>query len=103
MNQSPSESYGLNVLQNGRNLNTIRLLTGLSAGKSGHTLRQVNFQFKDETVLIVLKKDSPNGPMVAFIEAYNLDDALFVLAGAIKSKKVPWKPDKWGSMRNDKK
>jgi hypothetical protein len=41
--------------------------------------------------------------MVAFLEAENLDDVLYVTAHAIKSKTVPWKPDKFRSMRNDKK
>jgi len=99
---NPSDLYGLNVLANGRNFNAVRLLTGLSAGKSGHTLRQISFQFKDETVLIVMKKDSPKGPKVAFLEAYTLDDALYVAASAIKSKTIPWKDDKWRSMRSDK-
>lgn len=102
MDSHPNELYGFNVLANGRNWNAIRLLTGLSTGKSGHTLRQVNFHFKNETVLIIMKKDSPNGPMVAFIEADGLDNALWVAASYIKSKRVPWKVDKWRSTRNDK-
>lgn len=103
MNLHPNERYGLNVVANGRNFNAIRLLTGLSKGRSGHSLVQLNFHFKDETVLIILKKDSPNGPMVAFLEAYTLDDALYLVAHAVKSKTVPWKADKWRTTRNDKK
>lgn len=95
MTDNPSESYGFNVVPNGRNWNAIRLLTGLSAGRSGHSLTQINFQFKATSVLIILKKDSPKGKMVAFLEASNLDSALFVLAYHIKSKRVPWKPDKY--------
>lgn len=90
-----SEEYGLNVLPNGRNWNTIRLLTGKNAGMGGHVLRQVNFHFKGTSILIILKKDSPKGPMVAFLEAETLDDALFVLATAIKAKTIDWRPDKW--------
>lgn len=103
MCDNPNESYGLNVLANGRNFNAIRLLTGLSAGRSGHTLRQINFQFHPDKVLIVMKKDSPNGPMVAFLDAYTLDDALYVVASAIKARTVPWKVDKWSTMRSDRK
>lgn len=99
----PNELYGTNVLANGRNFNAIRLLTGLSNGRSGHTLKQISFQFKETTVLIIMKKDSPNGPKVAFLEAHNLDDALWVAASAIKSRTIPWKDDKWRTMRNDEK
>jgi hypothetical protein len=59
-------------------------------------------RFKGTSVLVVLKKDTPKGPMVAFLEARNLDDALYVTAAAVKSKTVPWKPDKFRSMRSDK-
>lgn len=103
MTDNPNELYGLNVLANGRNLNAIRLLTGLSAGRSGHILRQLNFHINEGTVLIIMKKDSPKGPMVAFLEGATLDDALYVVAAAVKSKTVPWKPDKWRTTRNDKK
>lgn len=99
----PNEEYGHNVVANGRNWNAIRLLTGLANGRSGHTLQQINFHFKDATVLIIMKKDSPRGPKVAFLEANTLDDALWVAATAVKSKKVPWKDDKWRSTRSDKK
>lgn len=95
--------YGHNVVANGRNWAAIRLMTGLTVGRSGHILRQVNFHFKDESVLVILKKDSPKGPMVAFLEGKTLDDALYVAAYAIKSRTVPWKDDKWRSTRNDKK
>lgn len=102
MSNKDNETYGLNVVANGRNFNAIRLLTGGEVGRLGHILRQINFQFKDKSVLIILKKDSPAGPMVAFLEAPTLDVALWIVASAIKSHKVPWKADKWGTMRSDK-
>lgn len=101
MSNEDNETYGLNVVANGRNFNAIRLLTGGEVGRLGHTLRQINFQFKANSVLIILKKDSPVGPQVAFLEAPTLDTALWIVAAAIKAKKVPWKADKWGSMRSD--
>jgi hypothetical protein len=87
----------------GRHWNTIRLLTGLAVGRSGHQLISMQLQFKEETVLIILKKKSPTGDQVAFLEAATLELVLWVMASAIKSKTVPWKANKWTSMRSDKK
>jgi len=101
MSKKDNEQYGHNVVANGRNFNAIRLLTGGEVGRLGHTLRQINFQFKDKSVLIILKKDSPTGPQVAFMEAPTLDVALWIVASAIKQKKVPWKADKWRTTRID--
>jgi hypothetical protein len=80
----------------GTHWNTIRLLTGLSIGKSGHILTSIRLDIKEDTVLIILKKRTPTGPMVAFLEAPTLELVLWVMASAIKSKTVPWKPDKYG-------
>lgn len=100
---SENERYGLNVVSNGRNWNCLKLLTGLGAERGGHKLVAIDIRFNASTVLVLLKKDSPKGPMVAFMEAANLDDALYVVAAAVKSKTVPWKPDKFRTMRSDKK
>ena len=97
-----TRSYGLNVVANGRNWNCLRLLTGIGQEREGHRLIAIDIRLKGTSVLIVLKKDSPKGPMVAFLEAKNLDDALYVMASAIRSKAVPWKADKYRSMRKDK-
>jgi hypothetical protein len=78
------------------------LLTGLGAERDGHRLTAIDVRFKETTILVILKKDSPNGPMVAFLEAVSLDDVLFVVASAVKSKTIPWKADKFRSMRSDK-
>lgn len=91
-----------NVSANGRNWNCLRLLTGLGQEKAGHRMKQINFQFKDNHILLILKKDSPKGPMVAFIECEDLDKSLWVAASLTKSKQIPWKADKWGTMRKDK-
>lgn len=101
MSKYDNEKYGFNVVANGRNFNAIRLLTGGEDGRSGHRLLQMNFHFKDGSVLVILKKDSPIGPQVAFLEGTSLDNALWVAAMAIKSKTVPWKADKWRTTRND--
>lgn len=90
-----NETYGMNVLANGRNWNFLRLLIGQSGEVKGHQLRQVNFHLMEDGVRIVLKKDSPKGPQVAFLHGTNLDAALFVVAASIKSKTIPWKADKW--------
>lgn len=88
---------------NGHNWNSIRLLTGCGKVVQKQQLVAIDMRFDVDKVLIILKKDSPKGPMVAFLETSNLDDALDVLARAIKAKAVPWKPDKYRSMRSDKK
>jgi len=95
--------YGTNVVANGRNWNALKLLTGLGEGRRGHRLVAIDIRFNAATVTVLLKKDSPKGAMVAFLEARTLDDALWVTAKAVKSKRVPWKPDKYRTMRNDKK
>lgn len=94
--------YGHNVVANGRNWNSLKLLTGMPTGKGGHVLRAVDVRINDDGVLVVLKKDSPKGPMVAFLNAKNLDDALYVVAAGVKAKNLGWKPDKFRSMRSDK-
>lgn len=102
MNTYEFGKHGLNVIPNGRNWNVIRLLTGLGEERRGHRLHSIQFNLKGDTVTIILKKDSPKGPQVAFLEAYNLDDALYVMAHHIKAKKLKWMPDKWRTMRSDK-
>lgn len=94
--------YGFNVVANGRNWNALKLLTGLGQERMGHRLTAVNIQLKPNSVLIILKKDSPKGAMIAFLEAKGLDEALWVMASMVKAKRIPWKPDKWRSTRNDK-
>jgi hypothetical protein len=86
----------------GRHWNTIRLLTGLAIGKTGHILESMQLVFKDDTVLIILKKRSPAGRQVAFLEAATLELVLWVMASAIKSKSIPWRANNWTSMRSDK-
>lgn len=97
------EILGHNVVSNGRHWNALKLLTGNARELVGHRLTAVDIRFKGETVLVMLKKESPKGPQVAFLEAKDLDDALYVMAAAVRSKTIPWKADKWGSMRSDKK
>lgn len=80
----------------GTHWNTIRLLTGMAVGKSGHILKSIRLDLKEDTVLIILKKTTPTGPEVAFLEAPTLELVLWVMASAIKSKTVPWKRDKFG-------
>lgn len=87
---------------NGHNWNSLRLLTGDSRTIAGHRLTGVNFKVVEEGVLVTLKKESPKGPMVAFIHANDLDAALEIVAACIKQNAIKWKPDKWATMRNDK-
>jgi len=79
----------------GTHWNTIRLLTGMSVGRSGHTLTSIRLDIKEGGVMVVLKKKTPTGPKIAFLEAATLELVLWVMASAIKSKTVPWKPDRF--------
>jgi hypothetical protein len=89
--------------RNGYNWNSLRLLTGGEHGVKGHVLRAVDFRLQTDSVLVILKKDTPKGPMVAFVEGKDLDTALELVCHAVKSVTLSWKPDKYRSMRNDKK
>lgn len=91
------------AMENGHNWNSLRLLFGFGRPIQKHRLTAVNLSIKEDHVLIILKKESPKGPMVAFLPAQDLEDALDVMCKAIKGNTIPWKPDKWVSMRSDKK
>jgi len=95
------KQYGYHVVANGRNWNYIKLITGHAARWSKHNLKGINFQFLEDRVRIVIKKDSPKGPQVAFLEGSNADEALYNLAYAIKSKTLRWRPDKFRTTRRD--
>lgn len=102
MQSSDNEAYGFNVVANGRNWNYIKLITGHAKRWTSHQLRAIDFKFKAEEVLIVIKKDSPTGPQVAFVSGSNADEALYNLAYGIKSKTLRWRKDKFRTMRTDK-
>lgn len=99
MEQLQTLSEG-NCLANGRNIRALVLLTNSPQGVGGHTLKSIQIQFRETDVLIILKKDSPKGAKVAFIEANGLDDALYVMASLIKAKRVPWRDDRWASKKS---
>lgn len=101
MQTSEKERYGFNVVANGRNWNYIRLLTGHAERWTKHRLTGINFRFNADGILVVVKKDSPKGPQVAFIDGKDLDTALYNLAYGIKSKSLRWRPDKFSTMRRD--
>ena len=69
--------------------------------KKGHKFVSIQITWKVDSVLVILKKDSPKEPKIAFIEAKDIEDALWCMAQAISSKKVAWKTDKWRTMRID--
>lgn len=103
MDTSSDKEYGKNVVANGRNWNYLKLITQLQHGRQGHYLTELKFLIKNEEVLVIAKKDSPQGPVVAFVVGVDLDSALYNLAYAIKTKSLNWKPDKWRTTRSDKK
>ena len=100
-NYHPTPSWLKKPFSLGLQMQTIRLMVGGQGGKAGHRLKGLNIKFLDDEVLLVVKKDTPKGPMVAFFGAEDLEGAMYNLALAIKAKRIDWKPDKWGSMRND--
>lgn len=96
-----NEQFGLNVVQNGRHWNRIRHLLGRDVTDSGHVLREITFKFKEDEVFIMVKKDSPKGPQIAFLDGGDVDKALWNLGRSIATKSLKWRPDKWRSMRSD--
>lgn len=89
--------------ETGRRWRSLVHLIRPTSGKMGHRMTEVRLQFKDDTVLLILKKDTPKGPQIAFLEAESFDTALWVLEDAVKAKRVPWKRDRWRTMRIDEK
>lgn len=102
MSSDADSRYGYNVVANGRNINYLRLITGFGGSRKDHYLTSIQFKFRKDDILIVMKKDTPKGAMICFLEAATIDDALYNMALHIKRKNLPWKPDKWTSMRIDK-
>ena len=88
--------------QTGLNWRSLIHLIRPRNGREGHYLTEVKIMFRRDGVLMVLKKDSPTGPKVAFIETEHFDSCVWVLKEHIVSKQVQWKPDKFRSIRNDK-
>lgn len=88
--------------ETGKNWRALVHLVRPRRGNQGHYLREIRLIFKPEKVLVVLKKDGPKGPQVAFLDAGNFDECLWVMAQAVTSKSLNWKEDKWVSMRSDK-
>lgn len=89
--------------QTGKHWRTLVHLIRPKSGKAGHYLTEIKIQLKQDRVLIVLKKDSPGGPQVAFVSAEDFDGAIWVLAQEITSKKLRWRVDEWEIRRVDKK
>jgi len=83
------------VLRLGQWWSAIRLLTNIPTGKSGHNLTDISFKVREKDVLVVIRKDSPKGRMVAFVDAPSLDLALWRVAQMIEAKQLGWKVDKW--------
>jgi len=83
------------VLQLGQWWSAIRHLTNIPTGKSGHNLTDISFKIREKDVLVVIRKDSPKGRMVAFVDAPSLDLALWRVAQMIEAKQLGWKVDKW--------
>ena len=105
MKQSKKAWLELDICyQTGKSLRTLIHLIHHGRVTKGHRLKSFSLQFKEGSVLIVLKKESPKGDQVAFIEAEgSMTAALWCMERAVKSKRVPWKQDKWMKRGLDKK
>lgn len=96
MNEKPRlPDWGTNFRQTGSNLMALRHLVADGKERRGHKFLEIRLQWKDDSLLVILKKDSPKGPEIAFIEGDTLEEAVYVMAHMVKSKTVPWKQDKW--------
>jgi len=71
-------------------------------GRKGHSLTSIKINIKEESVLIILKKNTPQGPRIAFLEAGTMDEALWVMALGITSKTIKWREDEWEIRNIDK-
>lgn len=85
--------------QTGLHWRSLIYLVRPQKGVAGHFLKEIKIQFKEDKILIILKKDSPKGPMVAFIEARRFGEVVWVMAHLIKSKQLRWRLDEWEMRR----
>lgn len=79
----------------GLNLNALCLIANVPHGRQDHVLKEIKIQFKEEHCLVILKKATPSGGQVAFLQAEDLAWALWAMAHGIKAKTIKWKTDKW--------
>lgn len=93
------KGWGHRFNEVGSNMLALRHLISDGETVRGHRFREIRVQWKDDSVLVILKKDSPKGPQIAFLEGIGFEEAIYITASAIKAKSVPWKLDKW-KMRN---
>lgn len=64
-------------------------------GLDGHVFKSVQIQFKDDEILVIMKKDTPKGPMVSFTSANSFIWALYNVHRGLITRKMRWMPDKW--------
>lgn len=70
-------------------------LTGLPGKKSGHRLTSIRLDFIESGIRIILKKQTPKGPKIAFLNCTDFDAALWVMSQSIKAKKLKWREDRY--------
>lgn len=86
---------------NGKSWNAIRHLAAPGEILKGHKLVGMNFIFQEDKVLVILKKDSPQGSKVAFIDGASMDLCLWRVAQHISSKTLKWVDDKYKKPKGD--
>lgn len=86
----------------GMYINQIMNCTNQAKPTDGHRLTGINIRFTAERVKLILKKDTPKNPKVAYFEAATITYALWMAASALTSKRVPWRDDEWEMRRRSK-
>lgn len=79
----------------------ILLIADHGQGNQGHHLKEIKFQFSDDQVKVILKKQGPHGAQVAFLSAETVDQALWALSLSMKAKQLKWYADRYAAYRFD--
>lgn len=70
---------------------------------AGHQMRSIEIKYREGDVLLILKKWHGKKPMIAFVGAYNLEQALQRAVYQLQHKELKWKLDEWEMRRIDRK
>lgn len=85
---------------------SIHLLWGLDQHLpylAARTFKGLTLTYRDDGWLLVLKADRKGRPQVAFFGGDNPEECIHEMASSLIFDLVRWQPDKFRSIRNDKK
>lgn len=76
--------------------------TNYGFDRKGHKLISFRIKYREDDVLLILQKDSPQGPRIAFVDGSNVENALAVLTFMVEKKRLEWHEDKYRMREFDK-